>query len=228
MPQVMGSIIEDKIDLSYTMSTDQNTRHRAIMIHKPSIEMAGTYHCKVDTLTSEVVAEANMLVYSPVQETHFSHKRLPGSRVNLSCKVTGVFPLPTAKLTWGLFELFEDHTEVTHHDDSYEVIIHKVLGHEELPAETVFGCALSIPGTEYYMKEEAIYYHRGRRSSEMDMIKNMEESRQSKEKVFYSRSIVNRLNTEEVIHEVYSSHAKSVLNIFPKSFFFSVFILLLV
>ena len=152
--------------------------------------MAGTYHCKADTLTSEVVAEANMLVYCPIQETQFSQKRLPGSRVNVSCKVTGVFPLPTAKLTWGAFELFEDHTEVTHHDDSYEVIIHKVLEHEELPAETVFGCEVSIPGTEYYVREEAIYHHRGRRSSEMDMIKNMEESRQSEEKVFYSRSIV--------------------------------------
>ena len=52
VPQVIGIIFEDKIDLSYTVSTDQYTRHRAIMIHKPSIEMAGTYRCKVDTLTS--------------------------------------------------------------------------------------------------------------------------------------------------------------------------------
>ena len=228
VPQVIGSIFEDKIDLSYTVSTDQYTRHRAIMIHKPSIEMAGTYHCKVDTLTSEVVAEANMLVYSPIQETQFSQKRLPGSRVNVSCKVTGVFPLPTAKLTWGAFELFEDHTEVTHHDDSYEVIIHKVLEHEELPAETVFGCEVSIPGTEYYVREEAIYHHKGRRSSEMEMIKKMEERRQSKEKVFYSSSSINRLNTEEVLHKDYSSEATSVLKISPNSFLFSVFILSLI
>ena len=212
-PQVIGSMFEGKIDLSYTMTTDQHTRHRAIMIHKPSIEMAGTYHCKVDTLTSEAVAEANMLVYSPIQETQFSQKRLPGSKVNVSCKVSGVFPLPTAKLTWGAFELFEDHTEVIHNDDSYEVIIHKVIEHEELPAETVFGCEMSIPGTEYYVREEAIYHHRGRRSTEMERIKDMEERRQAREKVFYSSNSINILDTEQVSHKHYSSTATTVFKL---------------
>ena len=209
-PQVIGSMFEDKIDLSYTMTSEQHTKHRAIMIHKPTIDMAGTYHCKVDTLSSEAVAEANMLVYSPVQETQFSQKRLPGSKVNVSCMISGVFPLPTAKLTWGAFELFEDHTEVTHQDESYMVTIHKVLEHEELPTETVFGCEVYIPGTEYYVREEAIYHHRGRRSSEMDMIRDMERRRQSKEKVFYSSNTVNKLDTEEVSHKDYSSTARKL------------------
>ena len=83
------------------------------MLHRPTIAMAGTYHCKVSTLTSEAVAEANMFVYSPVAESTFVQKRLPGSKVTVSCKYTGVFPLPTVKLSWGMFELFEDHMEVT-------------------------------------------------------------------------------------------------------------------
>ena len=196
-PQVIGSMFEGKIDVNFTVTEDQHTRHRAIMLVKPTISMAGTYHCKVETLTSEASAEANMLVYSPVMETQFTQKRLPGSKVNISCRISGIFPLPVTKLTWGVFELFEDHILVNHLEQSYEVIIHKVLEHEELPAETVFGCEVSIPGTEYYVREEAMYHHRGRKQSEMEVIKKMEEKRRAKSKLLYSLSSVNRLDTEE-------------------------------
>ena len=197
-PQVIGSMFEGKIDVSYSVSTEQHTRHRAILLHKPTIAMAGTYHCKVETLTSEATAEANMLVYSPIMETQFTQKRLPGSKVNISCRISGVFPLPVTKLTWGVFELFEDDVIVNHMEESYEVIIHKVLEHEELPAETVFGCEVSIPGTEYYVREEAMYHHRGRRNSEREIIKKMEEKRKAKSKMLYSMMSVNRLDTEQV------------------------------
>ena len=199
-PQVIGSLFEGKIDVGYTVSEDQYTRHRAILLHQPTIAMAGTYHCKVETLTTEATADANMLVYSPIRETEFSQKRLPGSKVNISCRISGVFPLPVTKLTWGVFELFEDGILVNHLEEEggYEVIIHKVLEHEELPAETVFGCEVTLPGTEYYVREEAMYHHRGRRSSEMEIIKKMEEKRKAKSKMLYSLSSVNRLDTEEV------------------------------
>ena len=199
IPQVIGSMFEGKIDVSYTVSEDQHTRHRAILLHKPTIAMAGTYHCKVETLTTEATADANMLVYSPIMETEFTQRRLPGNKVNISCRISGVFPLPVTKLTWGVFELFEDGVLVNHlEEDSYEVIIHKVLEHEELPAETVFGCEATLPGTEYYVREEAMYHHRGRRNSEMEIIKKMEEKRKAKSKILYSLTSVNRLDTEEV------------------------------
>ena len=197
-PQVIGSMFEGKIDVSYTVSENQHTRHRAILLHKPTIAMAGTYHCKVETLTTEATADANMLVYSPIMETQFTQKRLPGNKVNISCRISGVFPLPVTKLTWGVFELFEDGVLVNHQEDNYEVIIHKVLEHEELPAETVFGCEVTLPGTEYYVREEAMYHHRGRRHSEMEIIKKMEEKRKAKSKMLYSLSSVNRLDTELV------------------------------
>ena len=197
-PQVIGSMFEGKIDVSYTVSENQHTRHRAILLHKPTIAMAGTYHCKVETLTTEATADANMLVYSPIMETQFTQKRLPGNKVNISCRISGVFPLPVTKLTWGVFELFEDGVLVNHQEDNYEVIIHKVLEHEELPAETVFGCEVTLPGTEYYVREEAMYHHRGRRHSEMEIIKKMEEKRKAKSKMLYSLTSVNRLDTEEV------------------------------
>jgi hypothetical protein len=68
-PQVIGSMFEDKIDMNYMVTTDQYTKHRAIMINQSSKEMTGTYRCVVDTFTIKVVAEANMLVYSQAKET---------------------------------------------------------------------------------------------------------------------------------------------------------------
>ena len=197
VPQLIGSLFEDKIDLSFLASADRHTRHRAILLQKPTIEMAGTYHCKVSTLTSEAVAEASMLVYSPVAESTFVQKRLAGSKVNITCKYTGVFPLPTVKLSWGMFELFEDQMTVNPLADSYEVMIHKVLEHEELPAETVFGCELSIPGTTYVVREEAIYHHRGRREVEREQIRGLEARRKSKSKDQVAYNSINRLEVEE-------------------------------
>ena len=51
---------------------------------------------------------------------------------------SGVFPLPNVKLTWGQFDLFADKmtAEVNPYSECYEVTIHKVLEHQELPAET--------------------------------------------------------------------------------------------
>ena len=94
---------------------------------------------------SEAVAKAHMLVFSPVTESSFSQQRLPGSKVflhqkvfkvkpgeskqvNVTCKFSGVFPLPSVKLTWGSFDLFADKMTATVNPSSscYEVTIHKV------------------------------------------------------------------------------------------------------
>ena len=75
---------------------------------------------------------------------------------------------------------------ITPREGSYDVMIHKTLEHEELPAETVFGCEITIAGTEYFLREEAIYHHRGKRSSDMERIKKLQEIRARKSSVFYN------------------------------------------
>ena len=66
-----------------------HTRYRAIKITRPSIDLAGTYHCKVSSLMSEEMANAHMLVYSPVTESSFKSRRLPNSKVNVTCSFSG-------------------------------------------------------------------------------------------------------------------------------------------
>ena len=185
-PQLIGSLFEDKLDLGYTAGSNNHTKYRALLLHKPTTAMAGTYTCKVSTLESEAVAEAKMMVYSPAVASEFKQKKLENSKVNISCSFEGIYPAPNVKLTWGNFELIEDAVVVTPHDGSYDVIIYKTLDHEELPAETIFGCEVSIPDTEYFLREEAIYHHRGRRSVELLKIKELEVMRKRKSKVFYN------------------------------------------
>ena len=175
-PQLIGSLFENKIDLDYMVDPHPYTRYRAIKIKNPSIDMAGTYHCKVSTLMSEEMANAHMLVYSPVTESSFASRRLDDSKVNVTCKFSGVFPLPNVKLTWGAFDLFADRmtAEVNPNSECYEVTIHKVLAHQELPAETTFGCEIEIPGTEYFVREEARYdqHVRAKRSVDFSILEH--------------------------------------------------------
>ena len=45
---------------------------------------------------------------------------------------------------------------------SYCKQVHRVVRHEDLSSETLFGCELSIPGVKgYLVREESVYKHRG-------------------------------------------------------------------
>ena len=76
-----------------------HTRYRAIKITRPSIDLAGTYHCKVSSLMSEEMANAHMLVYSPVTESSFKSRRLPNSKVNVTCSFSGQYQQSRISLT---------------------------------------------------------------------------------------------------------------------------------
>ena len=55
-----------KINLDYEISRlDPYTRHRALFIQNPSVEMSGEYTCKVSTLENEASQSSTMIVYTP-------------------------------------------------------------------------------------------------------------------------------------------------------------------
>ena len=156
--------------------------------------MSGLYRCKVSCLTSEAVAEGEMLVYSPVDDMEFVQRRLPGSKVNVSCKVSGLFPLPAVKLTWGSFDLVEDKMEVTFDNLAYQVSLTKVVERTVSPQDTVFGCEASIPGTEYMARQEAISC-----SCKLLQIRDRKRrQRMRQDKILYSHNTVSKLNTDSL------------------------------
>ena len=213
-PQLIGELFRDKVDLEYGLAAgaDNHTKYRGLLLHKPSTSMSGTYTCKVSSLESEVTASARMMVYSPAVSTEFRQKKVEGKRVNISCSFEGLYPAPEVKLTWGTFELIEDAVVITPRDGSYDVTIHKTLEHAELPAETVFGCEAAIPGTQYFLREEAIYHHRGKRGADMARIEELERMRERKERTYLyntdSRHKIELLDTNE-LHSLYGSGIKT-------------------
>ena len=52
-----------KIDLDYEISSDPYSRHRALFVYSPTIEMSGDYTCKISTLENEVMMTKKMVVY---------------------------------------------------------------------------------------------------------------------------------------------------------------------
>ena len=45
----------------------------------------------------------------------------------------------------------------TNNSRSYDIIVHRLIDHSELPSEIEFGCVLTIPGTNYEIREKSIY-----------------------------------------------------------------------
>lgn len=60
---------------------------------------------------------------------------------------------------------FDDSEFVVEKSTSgFDILVHRLVQHSELPPETVFGCVLTIPGvTNYEIREESIYRHRNGR-----------------------------------------------------------------
>jgi len=170
-PQIIGEKFREHVDVDHVVNgnADSHMKHRALLLKKPTTELSGYYTCKVSSFVSEDIRRKQMIVYSPATSVKFEQERLPtGHQVNVSCSAKNIYPQPRIKLTWGLFEL--DDTNIVEESDpnsqsGYDIVVHRLVDHSDLPPETVFGCVLSIPGTTYEIKEEAIYRHHSERKS---------------------------------------------------------------
>lgn len=167
-PQVIGELFARHLDLDYAVSDtrDRFKRHRALLLRRPTLDLSGSYTCKVSTFTDEEIRRKSMTIYAPASSIRFEHTRAPsGLEVNVTCSARDVFPLPRIKLTWGPYQLDDSEASVTLHETrgTYNIVVHRVVRHEEMPAPQVrFGCELSIPGTDYVVREESVYEHGGR------------------------------------------------------------------
>jgi len=137
-PQIIGERFRNHVDLDHVVQhvSDSHKKHRALLLKRPTTELSGLYTCKVSTFVSE----------------------------DVSCSAKNIFPQPRIKLTWGLFEFDDSEAIVEESIDSnsqsgYDIVVHRLVDHSDLPPETVFGCVLTIPGTSYEIREESIYRH---------------------------------------------------------------------
>ncbi|CAB4065292.1 unnamed protein product [Lepeophtheirus salmonis] len=166
-PQVIGDTFKDHLDLNHSVSDkDDFKRYRALLIKEPTVNLSGVYTCKVSSFLSEDVKQKEMIIYSPASSVIFEQDRSQnGHQVNITCHANGIFPQPQIKLTWGSYQFDDSNALVTLEDEGhYDIIVHRLVDHSDIPSKTTFGCILTIPGIDYEVREESVYYHRdGRR-----------------------------------------------------------------
>ena len=156
-PEIFGEIWQQKIDLNFSLNKgdDDHQKFQAVKIVDPDVSMSGRYRCRVSSDLSDDEAEADMMIYSPLDEMRFIQRTSTlSSLVNISCSVTGIFPLPQVKLTFGDYTLLHDQLEISVNNASYDVFITKMISREEMLTGRVFGCEASVPGTSYHVRQE--------------------------------------------------------------------------
>jgi len=180
-PQDNGPL-KDRLNLEYRATEDPYHRHRAMQILRPSTELAGRYTCKVSTFNNEESVTSPMVVYEPADELVVEAEKVeaspeeaspspspsPGdveeSLVNVTCRVTGVYPRPHIELIQGDGPHGQRKAvsnvsivTMTSHDGRYDVTASHVFNDDDLAVNTTFECLLSLPGTEYQISHTITY-----------------------------------------------------------------------
>lgn len=61
-PQDLG-VLKGKLNLEYRASDDENKKHRALQIIRPTTELSGEYKCLVSTFDDEASEARKMIIY---------------------------------------------------------------------------------------------------------------------------------------------------------------------
>ena len=80
-PQLIGDRFRGHVDLAHAVHEDVFKRHRALRLVHPTLELAGTYTCKVSTFLDEDVKQKKMVIYCECIFSEFrGYVRFPGLR----------------------------------------------------------------------------------------------------------------------------------------------------
>ena len=62
---MIGELFARHLDLDYAVSDtrDRFKRHRALLLRRPTLDLSGSYTCKVSTFTDEEVKRKSMTIY---------------------------------------------------------------------------------------------------------------------------------------------------------------------
>jgi len=160
-PQVIGEMFQKNLDLSYVAHNDTYKRHRALRVAKSDHRFSGTYQCKVSSFVDEDFQQKEVLVYTPPQNIAIlpSISQEDDQYLNVSCSVTGVYPLPVIDLSWTNNASSEymarmDTVVKTQQSGLLDVTVSSILSREKFTHDMVIACEVSLPGTPHYVREE--------------------------------------------------------------------------
>ncbi|XP_018321183.1 uncharacterized protein LOC108734222 isoform X2 [Agrilus planipennis] len=178
-PQALG-ILKGRLNLEYSASQHNNSKHRALHITKPAPELSGDYTCSVSSFNDEDSRTKSMLVYVPERSLNLRQERSSSELMRVSCSAEGVYPQPEMMLLQGdsfmfiykyniIFHITEkieiNNTVITVEKKEGLFNIKATSDQPRLEAAKEFSCELRIPKANYTVKKEVVYYPNSRGSN---------------------------------------------------------------
>jgi len=168
-PQVIGELFKHKLDLDYVAHNDTYKRHRALRVVQSDHRFSGTYQCKVSSFVDEDFQQKEVLVYSPPQNIVISPETVSVSNkdedfLNVSCAVSGVFPVPIIDLSWS-------NNASTHNMERMDTLVRTTssglldvtlssrVARDVFSPDVVIACDVTLPNTDFYVREELTTFH---------------------------------------------------------------------
>ncbi|XP_063885394.1 uncharacterized protein LOC135113750 [Scylla paramamosain] len=163
-PQVLG-ILKGRLNLDYEVSADEFSKHRALAIVNPTTELSGEYTCWISTFDSEHVERKMLTIYAPPSEMTLTYYKPRMDTVAVTCRAGGVYPAPdivifrsSPSVRKNVIEGAKMERRVVPGRGFYNISIELEAFDYDLDAENMFECVLTIPGTEFKMQKEILYF----------------------------------------------------------------------
>ncbi|XP_042866682.1 uncharacterized protein LOC122249566 isoform X3 [Penaeus japonicus] len=162
-PQDLG-LLKGRLDLNHQVSEDEFMKHRALAIVNPTSELTGEYTCWISSFESEAFKRKKIIIYSPAVDMSMTYSKPNEESVIVTCRAGGIFPAPditisrSSSTSRNLIEDAKVDTKFLAEQRSYNVSIELEVLDYELESETMFECVLSIPETNYEVREEILYF----------------------------------------------------------------------
>ncbi|XP_045763187.1 uncharacterized protein LOC123865971 isoform X2 [Maniola jurtina] len=155
-PQALG-LLKHKLDLSYKVSQNPYTQHRALRILSPGTELTGNYTCVVSTFLSEDERTRPMTIFVPETRFDMIQDRLNDGYLNIICSVEGVFPRPELVILAGNRPLNAKST-IKIIEGRYTALTSAVVKIDSLPPTVEILCDMNIPLANYFSRKRDIFY----------------------------------------------------------------------
>ncbi|CAH0628609.1 unnamed protein product [Chrysodeixis includens] len=155
-PQALG-ILRNKVDLSYKVSHNPYTQHRALRITSPVPELTGNYTCVVSTFLAEDEKTRPMTIFVPETKFDMIQDRLDDKYLNIICSVEGVFPKPELVILAGNRPL-NAKSSIKVIEGRYTALTSSVVRIDALPPTVEILCDMQVPLANYYSRKRDLFY----------------------------------------------------------------------
>ncbi|XP_053600189.1 uncharacterized protein LOC128669402 [Plodia interpunctella] len=155
-PQALG-MLRNKLDLTYRVSHNPYTQHRALRINNPGLDLTGNYTCVVSTFLAEDQRTRPVTIFVPEKRFDMIQDRVNDGFLNIICSVEGVFPKPELVILAGN-RLLSAKASTTLINDRYTAVTSTFVKINALPPTVEILCDMQVPLANYFSRKREIFY----------------------------------------------------------------------